>query len=147
MDKDKNVKSYSEFVNETEQCVVFNTNFQGMVQGAIGNIQAQVLAIAKMMADEKMARNPYRYSNADTTGGVEEVDISRAMNLIFHSEWKKHMKCRNVQEWTKTALEKAGKHDTRADKKNQRALRTQSGEQKDNYKVDLGSIENSRNSD
>lgn len=145
MEKDKNVKSYSEYISEAERPVVFNTNFQGMVQGAVGSIHSQIMAIAKMMADEKMARNPHRYSQADTTGGVEEVDITRAINLIFHSDWKNHLKGHHVHQWAKTCIEKAGKHDDRSNKKNQRSMRTQSGEQKDNYKVDLGSIENSRN--
>ncbi len=139
MSKDKNVKSYSDFINETEQKVVHNTNFTGMVQGAVSSIHSQVLAIAKAMADEKEARNPYRYQDADKTGGVEEVDITRALNLIFHSDWKKHLKAHNIQEWARSCIERAGKHDERADKKNQRALRTNGGEQIDNYKVDLGS--------
>ena len=145
MKDDKNIKSYSEFVNETEQKVVFNTNFTGMVQGAVNSIHSQVMAIAKMMADEKAARNPYRYEDADKTGGVEEVDIARAMNLIFHSDWKNMLKNHQVQQWAKSCIERAGKHDERSEKKNQRALRTQGGNQDDNYNVDLGSIQNSRN--
>ena len=145
MKKDNNIKSYSEFVNETEQKVVFNTNFTGMVQGAVNSIHSQIMAIAKMMADEKMARNPYRYEDADKTGGVEEVDIARAMNLIFHSDWKNMLKNHQVQQWAKSCIERAGKHDERSEKKNQRALRTAGGKQNDNYSVDLGSIQNSRN--
>jgi SOS response regulatory protein OraA/RecX len=139
MKEDKKVKSYSDFVNETEQKIVHNTNFAGMVQGAVNSIHSQVMAIAKAMADEKEARNPYRYQDADKTGGVEEVDITRALNLIFHSDWKNHLKSHQVHQWAKTCLERAGKHDERSNKKNQRALRTNGGEQEDNYKVDLGS--------
>jgi hypothetical protein len=139
MSKNNNIKSYSDFVNETEQKVVHNTNFAGMVQGAVASIHSQVLAIAKAMADEKEARNPYRYQDADKIGGVEEVDITRALNLIFHSDWKNHLKAHNIQEWAKSCIERAGKHDERADKKNQRALRSNGGKEDDSYKVDLGS--------
>lgn len=38
-----------------------------------------------------------------------------------------------------TCIERARKHDERSNKKNQRALRTNSGSQDDNYKVELGS--------
>jgi hypothetical protein len=138
MKEDKNVKSYTDFVNETEQKIVYNTNFAGMVQGAVSNIHSQVMAIAKMMADEKEARNPYRYQDADKTSGVEEVDITRALNLIFHSDWKNHLKQHHVHQWAKSCIDRASKHDERSDKKNQRALRTQGGQQEDNYKVDLG---------
>lgn len=139
MKEDKKVKSYSEFVNETEQKVVHNTNFAGMVQGAVNSIHSQVMAIAKAMADEKEERNPYRYKDANKTGGVEEVDITRALNLIFHSDWKNHLKDHNVHQWAKSCIERASKHDERSNKKNQRALRTNDGEQEDNYKVNLGS--------
>lgn len=140
MEENKNVKSYSDFVNETEHKIVFNTNFVGMVQGAVNSIHSQVMAIAKMMADEKEARNPYRYQDADNkTGGVEAVDITRALNLIFHSDWKNMLKQHQVNQWAKTCIERAGKHDERSNKKNQRALRTNSGSQDDNYKVELGS--------
>jgi hypothetical protein len=147
MKDDKNVKSYGEFVNETEQKVVYNTNFAGMVQGAVNSIHSQVMAIAKMMADEKEARNPYRYKDANNkTGGVEEVDITRALNLIFHSDWKNMLKQHQVHQWAKSCVERAGKHDERSDKKNQRALRTQGGQQEDNYTVDLGTQGFSRDS-
>ena len=79
-----NVKSYSDFINEKEQKVVYPTNFSGMVQGAVSSIHSQVMAIAQELANEKLARNPYRYEDADKVGGVEEVDITRALNLIFH---------------------------------------------------------------
>jgi len=146
MKENKNVKSYGEFVNETEQKVVYNTNFAGMVQGAVGSIHAQVMAIAKMMADEKEARNPHRYKVADKTSGVEEVDITRALNLIFHSDWKNHLKSHQVHQWAKSCIDRAGKHDERSNKKNQRALRTQGGQQEDNYTIDLGTQGFSRDS-
>lgn len=142
---DDNVKSYKSFVNEKEEKVVFPTNFSGMVQGAVANVHSQIMAIAQELANEKMARNPHRYKNADKIGGIEEVDITRAINLIFHSDWKTMLKNHQIQEWAKLCLERAGKHDERANKKNQRALRSmQTG--KDNYKVDLGSQGYSRNS-
>jgi len=131
-------------INEAEQKVVYNTNFTGMVQGAVGSIHSQVMAIAKSMADEKEARNPHRYKVADKTSGVEEVDITRALNLIFHSDWKNMIKGHHVHQWAKSCIDRATKHDERSNKKNQRAIRTQSGQQLDNYKVDLGTQGHSR---
>lgn len=143
--KKRNVKTYSEFVNETEQKVVYPTNFSGMVQGAVNSIHSQVMAIARQMAEEKAARNPYRYDDAEKVAEVQEVDITRALNLIFHSDWKKMLKNHQVQEWAKSCIERASKHDERADKKNQRALRSMQGG-KDNYKTDLGNQGFSRES-
>ena len=147
MDKKKDIKTYLEFINEKEQQIVYPTNFSGKVQGAIGGIHSQIMAIALELANEKKARNPYRYDDdvTDKTGGIEEVDITRAINLIFHSDWKKLLKTHNVQEWTRRSLERSGKLDERSDKKNQRAMRSKS-DGKDNYKVDLGSNGHSRES-
>lgn len=139
---ERKVKKYSEFINEKEQKVVYNTNFAGMVQGAVSNIYSQILAIAQDMANEKRARNPYRYKDVE---GIEEVDITRAINLIFHSDWKKIIKSGDVREWARKCIERAIKHDDRSNKKNQRALRSMLTK-KDNYKVDLGSIGYSRDS-
>jgi hypothetical protein len=142
---EREVKSYSEFINEMEKKIVYPTNFKGMVQGAVSNIHSQVLAIAQELANEKAARNPYRYDAKSNTAGVDEVDITRALNLIFHSDWKKLLKEGRIQEWAGSCIDRAGKHDDRADKKNQRALRSNS-KQKDNYKVDLGNQGFSRES-
>lgn len=118
-------KTYSQFINETEIKVVYPTNFSGMVRGAVGNIQGQILAIAKEMAAEKQARNPYRYNdNGTKIGGIDEVDIARAINLIFHSDWKNYLKKQDVRGWAKKCMERANKHDERANKKNQRAMRS-----------------------
>lgn len=141
----RNVKKYSEFINEKEQHVVYPTNFSGMVQGAVSGIQSQILAIARELAFEKAARNPYRYVNSATKiGEVDEVDISRAINLIFHSDWKKYLKNRDIRGWSKKCIERASKHDDRANKKNQRAMRALS-KQKDSWKTDLGNMGFSRN--
>lgn len=119
------VMKYSEFVNETEIKVVYPTNFGGMVRGAVGNIQGQILAIARELAAEKEARNPYRYRESDTKiGNIDEVDIARAINLIFHSDWKNYLKKQDIRGWVKNCMERANKHDDRANKKNQRALRS-----------------------
>lgn len=143
----KEVKSYTEFINETEQKVVYPTNFAGMVQGAISTIHSQIMAIAHEMAMEKMSRNPYRYNDTDNkVAGVEEVDISRAINLIFHSDWKKLMKDHNIQEWSKLSLERASTHDDRANKKNERARRTMATGGEDSHVVDLGTQGFSRDS-
>ena len=81
------VKSYKEFINEATREVVYPTNFKGQVQGALANIYTSVMAIAQDLANEKAARNPGRYD-----GTIAEVDITRAMNMIFHSDWKKKLK-------------------------------------------------------
>ncbi len=129
----KNVKTYTEYINETELKVVYPTNFSGMVQGAVSNVHSQILAIAQELTNEKAARNPYRY-NADTKKAeIEEVDITRAINLIFHSDWKKLLKTHNVQEWARKCMERANKTDERSNKKNQRALRSMS-KGKDSHK-------------
>lgn len=121
----RQVKRYSEFVNETEMKVVYPTNFSGMVRGAVSNIQSQILAIARELAAEKAARNPYRYKDSGTKiGDIDEVDIARAINLIFHSEWKKYLKKQDVRGWVRQCIERASKHDERANKKNQRAMRS-----------------------
>jgi hypothetical protein len=141
----KYLKPYSEFsLNETEQKVVYPTNFAGMVRGAIANIHSQILAIAQELANEKIARNPYRYSNADVKiGNIQEVDIARAINLIFHSDWKKKMKDQDIRGWARESIERATKHDDRANKKNQRALRS-INKKKDEYSMDLGKLGFSR---
>jgi hypothetical protein len=133
----KNVKTYGEFINETEQKVVYPTNFSGMVQGAVNSIHSQVMAIARQMAEEKAARNPYRYKDSEKVAEVQEVDITRALNLIFHSDWKNMLKQHRVQEWAKSCIDRASKHDERSNKKNQRALRSMNGK-KDTNKIDLG---------
>ena len=144
----RNVKTYYEFVNEKEIPVVYPTNFSGMVQGAVSNIHRQIMAIARELAAEKEARNPYRYKDANgKVGGVEDVDIARAINLIFHSDWKKYFKNRDVRGWVKMCIERAKTHDDRASKKNQRALRSAQGKSKDTWRSDLGNYGFSRNND
>lgn len=141
----REIKTYLEFINEKEQKVVYPTNFKGKVQGAISSIHSQIMAIALELANEKAARNPYRYKAADKIGNIQEVDITRAINLIFHSDWKKLLKAHNVQAWTQKSLERAGKLDERSDKKNQRAMRQNLGG-KDDHRVNLGSQGYSRDS-
>lgn len=135
----KDVKSYIEFINEKEIPVVYPTNFSGMVQGAVSIIHSQIMAIARELAGEKEARNPYRYKDADNkVGEVSPVDISRAINLIFHSDWKNHMKDQDIRGWAKKCIERAQIHDDRATKKNQRALRSAQGSSRDWWKDNLG---------
>ena len=140
----KSIKTYKEYINETEIKTVYPTNFSGMVQGAVSNIHSQILAIAQELANEKAARNPYRYSK---TPEIQEVDITRAINLIFHSDWKKLLKDNNIQGWVKRCMERSGKADARSDKKNQRALRSLSNK-KDSYTdiIKLGNQGYSRDS-
>ncbi len=113
----KHIKQIDQFLNEEKDNVVYNTNYTGMVNGVISNLYTNVMAIAQEMANEKMARDPY-----NNKGDLEEVDISRALNLIFHSNWKKNMKERCLQSIHQSASSRAGKKDELSNKKNQRAL-------------------------
>jgi hypothetical protein len=142
----KYLSTYDQFsLNETEQKVVYPTNFAGMVRGAVANIHSQILAIAQELANEKRARNPYRYSDSSVKiGNVQEVDIARAINLLFHSDWKKKMKVQDIRGWARESIERANKHDDRSNKKNQRALRSINKEKKDSYSMDLGKMGFSR---
>lgn len=113
----KHIKKIESFLNEEKNNVVYNTNYTGMVNGAISNLYTNVMAIAQELANEKAARDPY-----NNTGDIEEVDISRALNLIFHSDWKKNMKQRCLQAIHQNSAARAGKRDELSNKKNQRAL-------------------------
>ena len=113
----KHIKKIESFLNEEKNNVVYNTNYTGMVNGAISNLYTNVMAIAQELANEKAARDPY-----NNTGDIEEVDISRALNLIFHSDWKKNMKQRCLQAIHQNSAVRAGKRDELSNKKNQRAL-------------------------
>ncbi len=110
------IKPYSDRLEESAP-VVYPTNFTGMVQGAMANMYTSVMAIAQELANEKAARNPNRYN-----GSIEEVDISRALNLIFHSDWKKKLRTKALGQLLNKSVERAGKQDTMMDKKNQIAI-------------------------
>jgi hypothetical protein len=129
------VKSYSEFVNEGTKEVVYPTNFKGMVQSTLANVYTSVMAIAQELANEKAARNPSRY-----TGTIEEVDITRALNMIFHSDWKKKLKQKALGQMMLKSAERAGKQDAVIAKKNQRAMGRMLGDKKFNLDVDKQSV-------
>ena len=113
----KHIRKIEDFLNEEKNNVVYNTNYTGMVNGTISNLYTNVMAIAQELANEKAARDPY-----NNKGDIEEVDISRALNLIFHSDWKKNMKQRCLQAIHQNSAARAGKRDELSNKKNQRAL-------------------------
>ena len=113
----KHIRKIEDFINEEKNNVVYNTNYTGMVNGTISNLYTNVMAIAQELANEKAARDPY-----NNKGDIEEVDISRALNLIFHSDWKKNMKERCLQAIHQNSAARAGKRDELSNKKNQRAL-------------------------
>jgi hypothetical protein len=113
----RNIKTYDDFINESTKEVVYPTNFKGMVQSALSGLYTQIIAIAQELANEKAARNPNRYS-----GSIQEVDITRAMNMIFHSDWKKKMKERAIGDVLQSSMTRAGKQDEVIGKKNLRAL-------------------------
>lgn len=129
------VKSYLEFIGESTKEVVYPTNFKGMVQGALSSLYTSVMAIAQELAREKAARNPHRYD-----GSIQDVDITRAMNMIFHSEWKKKLKKRALDQMMHKSMERAGKQDTVVAKKNQRAMGRMLGDKGFKLDIDKASV-------
>lgn len=113
----KHIKQIESFLNEEKDNVVYNTNYSGMVNSTVANLYTGIMAIAQELANEKLARDPY-----NNTGDIEEVDISRALNLIFHSDWKKNMKEKCLQGIQLNAANRASRKDEISNKKNQRAL-------------------------
>ena len=132
---ERKIKTYRQFINESTKEVVYPTNFKGMVQGALGGLYTSIMAIARELANEKAARNPSRYD-----GNVQEVDITRAMNMIFHSDWKKKMKSQALDQVMKNSMERAGKQDSVIAKKNQRAMGRMMGDRDFNLDVDKSSV-------
>jgi len=132
---ERKIKTYHQYINESTKEVVYPTNFKGMVQGALGGLYTSIMAIASELANEKAARNPSRYD-----GNVQEVDITRAMNMIFHSDWKKKMKSQALDQVMKSSMERAGKQDTVIAKKNQRAMGRMMGDKEFNLNVDKSSV-------
>lgn len=132
---ERNIKTYHQFINESTKEVVYPTNFKGMVQGALGGLYTSIMSIARELANEKAARNPSRYD-----GTVQEVDITRAMNMIFHSDWKKKMKSQALDQVMKNSMERAGKQDSVIAKKNQRAMGRMMGDKEFNLHIDKSSV-------
>jgi hypothetical protein len=93
------------------------------------------MAIAQELANEKAARNPGRY-----TGTIEDIDITRAMNLIFHSDWKKKLKQKALGQMMHKSMERAGKQDAVIAKKNQRAMGRMLGDKGFTVDVDKSSV-------
>lgn len=127
-------KSYQEFINEATKEVVYPTNFKGQVQSALAGVYTSVMAIAQELANEKAARNPGRYD-----GTIEEVDITRAMNMIFHSDWKKKLKSKALGQMMHNSMQRAGKQDNVVAKKNQRAMGRMMGDKEFNLDIDKAS--------
>ena len=132
---ERKIKTYHQFINESTKEVVYPTNFTGMVQSALGGLYTSVIAIARELANEKAARNPSRYS-----GEIQEVDITRAMNMIFHSDWKKKMKAQALDQVMRPSIERAGKQDAVVAKKNQRAMGRMMGDKNSNLNIDKSSV-------
>lgn len=131
----RQVKSYSEFINEGTREVVYPTNFKGMVQSTLASIYTSVMAIAQELANEKAARNPSRYD-----GSIEDVDITRALNMVFHSDWKKKLKQKALGQMMVKSAERAEKQDAVIAKKNQRAMGRMLGDKKFNLDIDKSSV-------
>jgi hypothetical protein len=132
---EKRIKTYSEFINEATKEVVYPTNFKGMVQSALSGLYTSVIAIARELANEKAARNPGRYN-----GEIQEVDITRAMNMIFHSDWKKKMKEQSIGQVMLSSMDRAGKQDNVIAKKNQRAIGRSMGDRDFDLNIDKSSV-------
>jgi hypothetical protein len=130
----REVKSYNQFINEATKNVVYPTNFQGMVQSALAGLYSSVMAIAQELANEKAARNPQRYD-----GTVADVDITRAMNMIFHSDWKKQMKKKALGQMVNKSMERAGKQDKVINQKNIRAIGRMLGDKDFQMDIDKSS--------
>jgi hypothetical protein len=130
----REVKSYTQFINEATKNVVYPTDFKSMVQSALAGLYSSVMAIAQELANEKAARNPQRYD-----GSVEEVDITRAMNMIFHSDWKKQMKKKALGQMVNKSMERAGKQDKVVNQKNIRAMGRMLGDKEFNVNIDKSS--------
>jgi len=131
---EKRVKTYTEFINESTKEVVYPTNFKGQVQSALAGVYTSVMAIAQELANEKAARNPNRYD-----GTIEDVDVTRAMNMIFHSDWKKKLKQQALGQMMNNSMERAGKQDNVVAKKNQRAMGRMLGDKDFNLDIDKSS--------
>jgi hypothetical protein len=132
---ERKIKTYGQFINEATKEVVYPTNFKGMVQSALSGLYSQIIAIAQELANEKAARNPNRNS-----GEIQEVDISRAMNMIFHSDWKKKMKSQALGQVMRSSMERASKQDNVIQKKNLRALGRSMGDKGFNLDIDKSSV-------
>jgi hypothetical protein len=132
---ERKIKSYNQFINEATKEVVYPTNFKGMVQGALAGLYSQIMAIARELANEKAARNPNRYN-----GDIQEVDITRAMNMIFHSDWKKNIKQQAIDQVMRNSTDRAAKQDNVVAKKNLRALGRSMGDKDFNLSIDKSSV-------
>jgi hypothetical protein len=130
-----NVKSYGEFINEELKDVVYPTNFKGQVQSALAGVYTSVMAIAQEYANEKAARNPNRYD-----GTIEEIDVTRALNLIFHSDWKKKLKEQALGQAMHNSMERASKQDDVVQARNQRAIGRSMGDKEFNVDIDKSAV-------
>jgi hypothetical protein len=128
------VKTYQQFINEATKEVIYPSNFKGMVQSALAGVYTSVMAIAQELANEKAARNPGR-----NDGSIQEVDITRALNMIFHSDWKKKLKSKALGQMMHNSMERAGKQDNVIAKKNQRAMGRMTGDKEFNLDIDKSS--------
>lgn len=116
MSKSKHIKSFNEHINEHRDAPI-EINYSGMVNGALSSLYTSVLAIAQQFANEKMADK-----TPDATGEIQEIDISKALNLMFHSDWKKNIKQQCLSKVQMNAGERASKQDELSNRKNDKAM-------------------------
>lgn len=92
----------------------FDPKFASKVATLAAYIKDQIEGIAQDLAIEKHLRDPKNYP--DTT--VTEIDRSRALKLIFHTDWKNHIINGEGGVFVQNARQKAEKKDDQAHKKN-----------------------------
>ena len=111
----KHVKGFDEYITEGKlDKKPFEPKFAYKAATLAAYIRDQIESIAADLALEKHLRDPKNYQEPEVT----EVDRSRALQLIFHKEWKKKLAEGRGDEFVLNARNKAEKKDTQARKKN-----------------------------
>ena len=109
------VKSYYEFITEGKlEKKLFVPKFAYKAATTAAYIKDQIESMAMELAVEKHLRDPKNYPEPIVT----EVDRSRAMKFIFHSDWKRHIIEGRGNEFVMNVRSKAEKKDDQIRKEN-----------------------------
>jgi hypothetical protein len=92
----------------------FDPKFATKVSTLAAYLKDQIENIAQDLAMEKHLRDPKNYPNSEVT----DIDRSRALQLIFHSDWKRNIIDGEGGVFVNNARKKAEKKDLAAHKKN-----------------------------
>lgn len=92
----------------------FDPHFAVKASTLAAYLKDQIESIAQDLAMEKHLRDPKNYPSSEVT----DIDRSRAMQLIFHSDWRKLIIDGKGGEFVNNARHKAEKKDKAAHKKN-----------------------------